>query len=114
MRLLYDDFYLKCNVLLLAYKFEKFRNNSLKNKGLCPSHYLSAQALSWDAMLKMTKINFKLNPDSDMFIFSKKDWRIWISCISNRYSKSNKYLKSYDPKHESKHIIKLDNMSCNV
>ena len=29
-----------------------------------------------------------------------------VSYISNRYSKaSNKYLKSYDPKQESKHII---------
>ena len=32
-----------------------------------------------------------------------------ISYISNRHSKaSNKYLKSYDPKQESKHIIYLD------
>ena len=31
------------------------------------------------------------------------------SYISNRYSKpNNKYLKSYDPKQESKHIIYLD------
>ena len=32
-----------------------------------------------------------------------------ISYISNRYSKANnKYLKSYDPKQKSKHIIYLD------
>ena len=32
-----------------------------------------------------------------------------VSSISNRYSKANnKYLKSYDPKQESKHIIYLD------
>ena len=32
-----------------------------------------------------------------------------ISYISNKYSKSNnKYLKSYDPKQESKYIIYLD------
>ena len=40
--------------------FEKFRNNSLKNYGLCPSHYLSAPGLSWDAMLKMTKLSLNL------------------------------------------------------
>ena len=46
-----DDFYLKCDVLLLKVIFGKFRNNGFKNYGLCPSHYLSAPALSWDAML---------------------------------------------------------------
>ena len=44
--------YLKCHVLLLADVFEKFRNNNLKNYGLCPSHYLRARALSWAAMRK--------------------------------------------------------------
>ena len=52
----YRDLYLKCDVLLLADVFERFRNNSLKNYRLCPSHYLSAPSLSWNAMLKMTKI----------------------------------------------------------
>ena len=58
--------YLKCDVLSLADVFEKVRNNSLKNCGLCPSHYLSAPGLSWDGMLKMTKIERELIPDPDM------------------------------------------------
>ena len=82
--------------------FEKFKNKSLKNYGLCPSHYLSVPGLSWDAMLKMTKII----PDPDMYIFFEKRTRGGISYISNRYSKANnKYLKSYDLKQESKHDI---------
>ena len=52
----YHDLYLKCDVLLLADVFEKFRNNSIKNYGLCPGHYLSAVALSWEAMLNTTKV----------------------------------------------------------
>ena len=103
----YHEFYLKCNVFLLADVFEKFRNKSLKNYGLCPSHYLSAPGLSWDAMLKVTKI--ELIPDPDMDIFFEKDTRGEISYTSNRYSKgNNKYLKSFDLKEESKHIIYLD------
>ena len=52
----YHDLYLKCDGLLLADVFEKLRNNSLKNYGLCPSHYLSASAFRWGAMLNMTKV----------------------------------------------------------
>ena len=41
-----------------------------------------------------------------------KGTRGGISYISNRYSKANnKYLKSYDPKQESKHIIYLDTIN---
>ena len=44
-----------------------------------------------------------------MFIFFEKGTRGRIYYISNRCSKdNNKYLKSYDPKQESKHIIYLD------
>ena len=59
----YQDLYLKCEVLLLVDVFEKFRNKSLKNYGICPSHYLSAPGFSWDAMLKMKKIKLELIPD---------------------------------------------------
>ena len=101
--------YLTYDVLLLADVFEKSRNNSLKNYVLCPSHYLSAPGLSWDAMFKMTKIKHELIPDPDMYIFFEKGTRGGISYISNRYSKANnKYFKTYDPKQELKHIIYLD------
>ena len=88
--------------------FEKFKNNSLKVYGLCPSHYLSALGLSYDAMIKITKIKLEVVPDPDMYIFFEKGTRGQISYISNRYRKaSNKYLKLYGPKKESKHTIYL-------
>ena len=58
----YHDLYLKCNVLLLADVFKKFRNNSLKNYGLCPNHYLNALSLDWAAMLNITKVELELIP----------------------------------------------------
>ena len=70
---------------------------------------MRAPGLGWDAMLKMTKIEFGLIPDPDMYIFFEKGTGGGISYISNGYSKaSTKYLKSYDLKQESKHIIYLD------
>ena len=57
----------------------------------------------------MTKIKLELIQDPDMYIFFEKGIKGGISYISNRYSKvNNKYLKSYEPKQESKHIIYLD------
>ena len=101
--------YLKCDALMLADFFEKFRNNSFKTFGLCPSHYLSAPALSWDAMLNMTKIGLELISDADIYSFFEKDMRGGVSYISKRYSKTNNnYLTFYDPKQQSKHIIYLD------
>ena len=48
----YDNLHLKCDILLLAVVFEKFRNNRLKNYGFCPGHYLNVPGLSWDTMLE--------------------------------------------------------------
>ena len=43
-------------MLLLADEFEKIIFTSLKYYNLDPCHYFSAPGLSWDAMLKMTKV----------------------------------------------------------
>ena len=59
----YHNLYLEWDVLLLADVFEKFRNRCLKSYGLCPSHYLSAPALSWDAILSVTKVEVDLISD---------------------------------------------------
>ena len=79
--------------------FEKFRNNSFKNYGLCPSHFLSSLGLSWDAMLKTKKVELELSQDPDMYIFFEKGIRGGISYICNRYGKAiNRDLISCDPK----------------
>ena len=60
-------------------------------------------------MFIMKQIELELITDPDMYILFEKGIRGGISYISNRYSKANnKYLKSYDPKQESKNIIYLD------
>ena len=82
---------LKCDVLLLADVFGKFRSNSLKDYGLCPSHYWSTVASSCDVMLNMTKVELELIPGADVY------WFFWKQC-SNNSKANNKYLKSYDLK----------------
>ena len=70
---------------------------------------MRAPDLSWDATFDMTRNEFEFIPDFHMFIFFEKGMTVGISDISNRYSKaSNKSLKTYDPKQESKHITYFD------
>ena len=63
------------------------------------------------SLFERARFKLELVPDPDMYILWKKykGTRGRICYISNRYSKANtKYLKSYDPKQESKRIIYLD------
>ena len=64
--------------------FENFRNNSLKDYGQCPSHYLSAARSSCDKMLKIKKTELELISDPAMNIFFEKGTVGGISYISNR------------------------------
>ena len=79
------------------------------NYELCRRHYLSAPALGLDAILNMTKKELNLISDPDMHVFFEKGTKGGVFYISIRYSKGNKkYLKSYDPKQESKLILYLN------
>ena len=60
------DHYLKKDVLLRADVFEKFIDTWLKFYKLDPCHYFSSPGLSWDAMLKMTGIEFEKSFDIDV------------------------------------------------
>ena len=76
---------------------------------LGPSHYLRAPALSCEAMLSMRKVELELISDADMYLFFQNAMRDGVSKICKRCSKANnKYLKSYYPTQESKHIIFLE------
>ena len=52
----YHDLYLKTDVLLSADVFERFITTCLEYYKLDPFHYFSSPGLSWDTMLKMSKI----------------------------------------------------------
>ena len=68
----YHESYLQYHALFLADVFQSFRNTSLKNYGLSPSHYLSAPAFSCDAMINMIKVQLELIPDADMYLVFEK------------------------------------------
>ena len=77
--------------------------------GLDSCYYFSSPGLSWDAMLKMTKIELELISNFDESLFIEKGIRGGISYVTKRYSKANnKYMKDYDSSEESKFMIYLD------
>ena len=105
----YHDLYLQSDVLLLTDVFENFRNTCMQYYGLDPCHYFTSPGLSWDAMLKMTKVKLELMTDINMYQFIEKGMRGGVSYIANRYDKANnKYMEGYDEKKPSKYIVYLD------
>ena len=83
----FEDFhnhYLKKDVLLLADIFEKFISTNLKYYGLDPCHYFSAPGLSWDAMLKMTKVELEKINDPDKYMFFEQGMRGGVSYINKQ------------------------------
>ena len=135
----YHDLYLKTDVLLLANVFENFRKKCLEYYALDPAHYYTAPGLSWDAVLKMTKVNLELLDDIDMHLMVKKGnnnfstvasiiisantmhskcalsisaVRGGVSNISTRYYKANnRFMQYYD---EKKNFFKLMEIEATV
>ena len=72
----YHDDYLKKFVLLLADVFKKFIDTCFKFYKLDTCHYFTSPGLSWDAMLKMTGVEFQTNiSDIGMYLFIEKELR---------------------------------------
>ena len=106
----YHNLYNKTDVLLLADVFENFRKVCKKNYDLDPCWYYTAPGLSWDACLKLTKINLELLTDPDMLLMFEKGIRGGISMISTRHGKANNiYMgERFDRNRPSKFIMYLD------
>ncbi|GFW00195.1 uncharacterized protein TNCV_2914771 [Trichonephila clavipes] len=62
----YSDLYVKTVILILADIIEHFRDVCLKTYKLDPAWYFTASGLSWDAMLKPTKIELEMLDDYNM------------------------------------------------
>ncbi|CAI2198775.1 15965_t:CDS:2, partial [Funneliformis geosporum] len=56
---------------------------------LDPSYYVSLSALSWDSMLKMTRVKIELLTDIAMYDFIEKAKYSKIAITCQRYFKAN-------------------------
>ena len=93
----------------MADVFENFISTNLKYFGLDLCHYFSSPGLSWDAILKMTKIELEKINDLDKYMFFEQGMRGGVSYINKRYSKANnKYYPDYDKEKPEKYVLYLD------
>ena len=105
----YRDIYVKCDVLLLADFFEKFRATCLAHYNLDDVHYYTAPGLTWDATLRMTYVSLELIMDIDKYPFIEKSILGGISMITTRYAQTNfPTLLWYDASRPHVHLIYLD------
>ena len=105
----YTDLYSRTDVLLLADVFENFRKTCQKQYGLDPAHYYTSPGLSWDALLKKTRVELELLTDYDQHLFIEKGVRGGISMVSKRHARANNpAVEGYDPEKPNSHILYLD------
>ena len=105
----YHDFYVKSDTLLLPDTFEEFRKTCIKEYELDPCYFVSAPGLSWEACLKLTKVELELFTDMDMLLMFEKGIRGGISQAIYKYAKANnKYMKSYNKNITSSYLQYFD------
>ena len=85
----YHNMYLKSNVLLLADVIEQFRATCMQNYGLDPVHYYTSPDLTWDAAVKMIRVNLELITDIDQYKYIENSIRGGVSMILTRYAKAS-------------------------
>ena len=109
----YHKYYLTSDVLLLTDIWYNFKNLCMDIYKLDPIYYYTAPSLSWDAFLKLSKVELELLTNLEMFEFVESSIRGGLSQISTRYAQANnpkvkneKY--KYDSSKESSQIIYLD------
>ena len=96
-------------MVLLADVFQTFRKTCIDSYKLDPLHYYTAPGLSWDALLKHTKIDLELLTDMDMHLFIEKGMRGGISMVSKRHAKANNpHTADYNPEKENNYIMYYD------
>ena len=87
----YHELYLQTDVMLLTDVFEEFRSMCLGEYKVDPAQYVSLPAMSWDSMLKQTRVSLELFQPQTHSILARfeRGIRGGISIATKRYAKAD-------------------------
>jgi hypothetical protein len=89
----YMHAYMGADVAGLADVVEYFRRGIHREYGLDPVHCISAASLSWQAMLRFTRVELELLSDADMYMFFERGIRGGLAVVATRHAvASNQYV----------------------
>ena len=83
-----------CDTLLLAEIFEAFRQESLNNLEIDPSHFISLPGFAYSAFLEETKVSLEYITDPEMFDMRFSNLRGGHWFCSQRYEESTLFRSS--------------------
>ena len=103
----YSILYLKTDICHLSDIFQKFSKFAYKTYNLDLTHSYTLPGFSWQAMLKLTKIELELISDPDMYLFLMDAIRGGISvCNKKHVIADNKYIN--ETTKNNKYLMYLD------
>ena len=97
------------DVLLLCDVFEHFRKTAIDTYKLDPANYYTLPGLSWDALLRISKVHLDLLSDVDVHQFIEHRMRGGVSMVSQRYAKANNpQMEDFDNSKPTTYLQYLD------
>ena len=103
----YSELYLKTDICHLSDVFQKFSDFTYKTYNLDPRHSYTLPGFSWQAMLKMTKIELELISDSDIYLYLMDTIRGGICIVNKKFVRANnKYIRKVHNESSDKKVMK--------
>ena len=85
--------YLEIDCRALADVFETYREQSMEDCGLDPSHFITLPSFGWEAMLRKTGMRLELLHTKELFDWFRKRIRGGTSHIGKRIATADKISK---------------------
>ncbi|GIY20130.1 c2H2-type domain-containing protein [Caerostris darwini] len=106
----YLEIYENVDVVMLAEIFLSFRRTSMQSYHLDPVHFITSAQLTWNAGLKISKVELQLLGNVNEYLWFEKSMRGGVCLLGRRHAiANNPYIaENYDETLPSNYILALD------